>query len=121
MILAELNQFLKLTSPEATREIFGGKSNEKILEKLNSTETHWTRVIDWLEAKTADHIPKESKGVTPRLQMSKIQDPYRPSKSMAMKRYRLELKYMRQPLPLGSGVRLSSQYISRVWTLRKVK
>jgi hypothetical protein len=35
--------------------------------------------------------------------------------------YRLELKYMRQPPPLGSGVRLSSQHISRVWTLRKVK
>jgi hypothetical protein len=35
--------------------------------------------------------------------------------------YRLELKYKRQPLPLGSGVPLSSQHIARVWTLRKVK
>jgi hypothetical protein len=27
---------------------------------------------------------------------------------------------MPQPHPLGSGVRLSSEHISRVWTLRKV-
>jgi hypothetical protein len=28
---------------------------------------------------------------------------------------------MPQPHPLGSGVRLSSDHISRVWTLRKIK
>jgi hypothetical protein len=35
--------------------------------------------------------------------------------------YRLVDKYMRQPPPLGSGVRLSGQPILTVWILRKVK
>jgi hypothetical protein len=35
--------------------------------------------------------------------------------------YRLIDKYMPQPHSLGSGVRLSSEHISRVWTIRKAK
>jgi hypothetical protein len=35
--------------------------------------------------------------------------------------YRLIDNYMRQPPALSSGIRISWQLISRVWTLRKVK
>jgi hypothetical protein len=35
--------------------------------------------------------------------------------------YHLVDKYMRQPLALSPGVRISQKLISRVWTLRKVK
>jgi hypothetical protein len=41
--------------------------------------------------------------------------------AMAISSYRLVDKYMRHPRPLGPGVRLSSEHISRVWTIHKVK
>jgi hypothetical protein len=44
-IVAELNQFLKLISREAKKEIFEEKSNEKIREELNSTHEHWKGII----------------------------------------------------------------------------
>jgi hypothetical protein len=65
-IFAELNQFVKLISPEATGEIFTGKSNEKIWEELNSTEKHSTRVLAWLDARIAHEMAKRSKGVAAR-------------------------------------------------------
>jgi hypothetical protein len=45
-IVAELDQLLKLISPEARKEIFREKSNEEIWEDMKSTEEHRTRVID---------------------------------------------------------------------------
>jgi hypothetical protein len=86
-IVTELNQFLKLVSPEARAEVFGEKSNEAISEGLKSTEEHRTKVIDWLDARIADEIVKGFKRVAARLKASKIQDTYRTSKSAAMKRY----------------------------------
>jgi hypothetical protein len=85
-IVAELDEFLKLISPEARRKIIGGKSNEEIWEELKSTEEHRTKVIDWLDAGITDEIAKGFKGVTARLQTSKIQDAYRTSKSAVMKK-----------------------------------
>jgi hypothetical protein len=86
-IVVDFDQFFKLISPEARGEIIGEKSKEEIWEELKSREEHRTRVIDWLDAKIADEIAKGFKGVTARLQASKIQDIYRTSKSAAMKRY----------------------------------
>jgi hypothetical protein len=73
-LIAELNQFLKLTWPKTKREIFGEKSNDEIWDELNSTEEHWTRVIDWLNARIAYEIAQGFKEVAARLQASKIQD-----------------------------------------------
>jgi hypothetical protein len=75
-IVAELDQFLKLISPEARGKIFGEKSNEEIWVKLDSTEKHQTRVIDWPDARIADEIAKGFKRVKARLQTSKIQNTY---------------------------------------------
>jgi hypothetical protein len=41
---------------------------------LNSTEWHWTRVIDWLDARIAEEIAKGFKRVEARWQPLKIQD-----------------------------------------------
>jgi hypothetical protein len=75
-IIAKLDQFVKLISPEARGEIFGDESNDKIWEELNSTEEHCTRVIDCLDVRIVDEIAKGFKGVAARLQASKIQDMY---------------------------------------------
>jgi hypothetical protein len=65
-IVTELDQFLKLISREARREIFWQKSNEKTPEELRSTEEHRIRVVDWLDAKIADQIDKGFTGVEAR-------------------------------------------------------
>jgi hypothetical protein len=75
-IVAELDQFATLISAEARGEIFEEKSNAEIWEELNSTEEHWTRIIDWLDGKIADEIAKGFRGVATRLQASKIQETY---------------------------------------------
>jgi hypothetical protein len=86
-IVAELDQFLKLISPEARREIFGEKSNKEIREEVKSTEEHWTSVADSLDARIADEIVKMVKGAAARLQASKIKYMHRTPKSAAIKRY----------------------------------
>jgi hypothetical protein len=75
-IVAEFGQFFKLIPPETRGEILGKKSNEEIWEELKSTEEHWARVINWLDAKIADEIVKGFKRVETRIQGSKIQDTY---------------------------------------------
>jgi hypothetical protein len=86
-IIAELDHFLKLISPEARRDVFKEKSNEKISEELNSREEHWTRVTDWLDARNTDEIARRFTGVEPRLQALKIQEKHRTSNNAAMIRY----------------------------------
>jgi hypothetical protein len=54
---------------------------------LNISENHHRRIIGWLEAKFMDKIANGFKGVGKRLQAWKVQDTYRTSKNVAMKRH----------------------------------
>jgi hypothetical protein len=45
-IVAQLDQCVKLISPETRGEIFRVKNNEEIWEELKPTKKHWTRLID---------------------------------------------------------------------------
>jgi hypothetical protein len=64
--------------------------------------------------------------VSQQRQNSTCFDPDRPwshswNPSRQSRLYHLVDKYMRQPPVLNSGVRISRRFISRVWTLRKIK
>jgi hypothetical protein len=86
-IVGEMNQFLNLIPPEARREVFGENDLERVWEELNTRKDHRTKVIEWMEAKIIEEIAKDPEGVAKRLQAWRIQDRYRISKSVAMKRY----------------------------------
>jgi hypothetical protein len=86
-IVGEINQFLNLIPPEARREALGANDLQTVWEELNQPGDHRTRVIGWLEAKIFEEIAKDSEGVAKRLQAWRVQDTYRTSKSVAMKRY----------------------------------
>jgi hypothetical protein len=66
---------------------FGSLDYRVIWAQLNSSEEHRGRVIEWLDTMVSTQVTAELDGLRERTQALKIQDAYRVSNSIAMKRY----------------------------------
>jgi hypothetical protein len=86
-LVGEIGEFLRLISLEARGEFFGERSNEEIWQMLNSSPDERVRFIEWLDGKITEAITNETKETAERFKRSRIQDTYRTSKSIAMKKY----------------------------------
>jgi hypothetical protein len=62
-------------------------NHEVIWEQLNTSEEHRARVIEWLDAMINTQVMEEVEGLKQRAQALTVEEAYRVSKSIAMKRY----------------------------------
>jgi hypothetical protein len=83
----EIGQLLALLSPAVMEKCFGSLDHRVIWEQLNTSEEHRGRVIEWLDAMISTQVTAELDGLRERTQALKVQEAYRVSKSVAMKRY----------------------------------
>jgi hypothetical protein len=80
-------QVLGLLSTEVMMGCFGTMNHEAIWDQLNTSEEHRAGVIEWLDAMISTQVTEEVEGLKQRAQALKVQEAYRVSKSIAMKRY----------------------------------
>jgi hypothetical protein len=66
---------------------FGSLDNRVIWEQLYTSQEHHGRVIAWLDAMISTQVTTEVDGSRERTQALKVQEAYRVSKSIAMKRW----------------------------------
>jgi hypothetical protein len=78
---------LNLLPSEIMLQYFGTQDHGTVWEELNTSEEHRGRVIEWLDAMISTQISSELHGLTERTQTLKVQDAYRTSKGIAMRRY----------------------------------
>jgi hypothetical protein len=82
-----LAPILSLLPPETMEAYFGSGDHETIWQAMNTSEDHRNRVIDWLDAMITTQVQGEIKEMNKRAQALKIQEAYRTSKGIAMKRF----------------------------------
>jgi hypothetical protein len=68
-------------------ECFDTVNHEVIWEQSKTCEEHCPRVIEWLDAMINTQVTEEVEGLKQRAQSLRVQEAYRVSKSIAMKRY----------------------------------
>jgi hypothetical protein len=82
-----LTPILRLLPEQMILEHFGSGSHEGIWEALNTSAGHRTRVIEWLEAILTTQVSGEIKEMNKKASALKIQESYRTSKGITMRRY----------------------------------
>jgi hypothetical protein len=82
-----LTPILRLLPEQTILEYFGFRSDEEILEALNTSVDHRTKVIEWLEAILMTQVSGEIEEMNKRASALKIQESYRMSKGITMRRY----------------------------------
>jgi uncharacterized C2H2 Zn-finger protein len=106
-----------LVSAERMREVFNTESHEAIWEAMNTSEDHRGRVIEWLESLMMTEVEAEVEGMTERMQAQRVQEAYRTSKSIAMRRY--VDKVQSPPCPIEvEGVRA---HFGETWSAPRVE
>jgi hypothetical protein len=78
---------LRLVEPEKIEEYFGTTNHEAIWEEMNTQQAHRDRVIEWLDAMIKANTSDEIQQMNKRAQALKIQEAYRTSKGIVMKRF----------------------------------
>jgi hypothetical protein len=74
--------------PEHVRkEKFDTVDIKAIWEEMNTAADHRQRVIEWLDSVIFSQVEGEIEGITKQMQAQKVQEAYRTTKSIAMKRY----------------------------------
>jgi hypothetical protein len=68
-------------------QYFGTGDHAEGWNELNTSEEHWGRVIEWLDAVISTQVTGELEDRGERTQALKVQDAYRTSKTIAMRRY----------------------------------
>jgi hypothetical protein len=80
-------RLLQIMPTETFRGYFGTHDHRAICEEVHTSQDHRERRIEWPDAMIATCMGTELRGVNARAQALKLQDAYRTSKSIAMKRY----------------------------------
>jgi hypothetical protein len=78
---------LNLLSPETIQEYFGTDNHRAIWEALNTDEGHRNPVIEWLDTMITTQVEGEIQAMLKRSQTLEIQEAYRTSKGIAMRRF----------------------------------
>jgi hypothetical protein len=78
---------VNLIEPEGLQEYFGTRNREMIWGELNTQRECRDRVIEWLDAMIATNVSEEIQHMNKRAHALKVQEAYRPSKGIAMKRF----------------------------------
>jgi hypothetical protein len=76
-----------LVSEEERTKCFGTTDWKAMWEELQTNVEHQGRVIEWLTGMISSHVSKEIEGMGAKAHALRVQDAYRTSKSVAMKRY----------------------------------
>jgi hypothetical protein len=82
-----IGPILNLLSPEAIEEQFNSRDHEEIWRELNTQENRRGRVIDWLDAMITIQVEGEILEMNKRALALKVQEAYRTSKGIAMRRF----------------------------------
>jgi hypothetical protein len=77
---------LRLLPEQTILEYFGSRSHEGIRGALNTSADHRTRMIEWLEAMLTTQASGEIEQMNKRASALKIQESYRTSKGITMRR-----------------------------------
>jgi hypothetical protein len=83
----QMGRVLQVIPPTTFQEYFGTADHRALWEELNTSSEHRDRVIEWLDGMISNCVTEEQNEMNKRAQALKIQDAYRTSKSIAMKRY----------------------------------
>jgi hypothetical protein len=78
---------INLVEPDAIQAYFGSTDHEEIWREMNTQQEHRDRVIEWLDAMITDNLSEELKQMNRQAQALKVQEAYRTSKGIAMKRF----------------------------------
>jgi hypothetical protein len=82
-----IGPILNLLEPWTIQEYFGSEEHEEIWRALNEDMSHRDRVIDWLDAMISTQVSEELREMNKRSQALKIQEAYRTSRGIAMRRF----------------------------------
>jgi 3-dehydroquinate dehydratase len=82
-----IGPILNLISPDVVREYFGSEHHEEIWRELNTESNRRNRVIEWLDAMITTQVCGEIEEMNKRAQTLKVQEAYRTSKGIAMRRF----------------------------------
>jgi 3-dehydroquinate dehydratase len=82
-----LSPILNLLSPETIETYFGTTDHEDIWRELNTDAGHRSKVIEWLDAMLTVQVSGEIEEMNKRANALKIQEAYRTSKGITMRRY----------------------------------
>jgi hypothetical protein len=83
----QIGRVVQLLPQEIFQEYFGTSDHRALWEELNTSNEHRDRVIEWLDGLISSHVTGEQAQLNERAQALRVQDAYRTSKSIAMKRY----------------------------------
>jgi hypothetical protein len=76
------------TIPEQRRiEVFGTTEMKGLWDEMNTFPDHRQKVIDWVESLIVSEVAGEIEGIGKQMHSQKVQEAYRTTKSIAMKRY----------------------------------
>jgi hypothetical protein len=78
---------LRLVEPEKIEEYVGTTNHEGIWDEMNTQQEHRDRVIKWLDAMITADTSDEIQQMNKRAQALQIQEAYRTSKGIAVKRF----------------------------------
>jgi hypothetical protein len=78
---------LRMIPEEKRLEVFGSRDLEPIWQEMNSAPDHRKNVIGWLESLIVSEVAGEIEGISKQMQAQKVQEAYRTTKSIAMRRY----------------------------------
>jgi hypothetical protein len=83
----QMGRILRILPPAVFTEYFGTDDHRALWQELSTSNEHRDRVIEWLDGLISMHVSEEQKELNKKAQAMKVQDAYRTSKSVAMKRY----------------------------------
>jgi hypothetical protein len=78
---------LRLLDEETKKRIFGSADHAAIWQELNTAPDHRRRVIEWLDSMITTHVTEELGIMNESFEARKVQEAYRTTKGIAMKRY----------------------------------
>jgi hypothetical protein len=82
-----ISPILNLLTPGTIREYFGSEDHEEIWNELNAQEERRGRVIEWLGEMITSNVSGEIEEMNKRAQALKVQEAYRTSKGITMRRF----------------------------------
>jgi 3-dehydroquinate dehydratase len=74
-------------TPGTISDYFGSDNHEQIWNELNTQEDRRGRMIEWLETMITSNVSREIAEMNKRAQALKVQEAYRTSKGITMRRF----------------------------------
>jgi hypothetical protein len=82
-----ISSILDLLTPGTIKQYFGSEDHEEIWNELNAQEERRGRVIECLEVMITSNVSREIAEMNKRAQALKVQEAYRTSKGITMRRF----------------------------------